>query len=230
MKKHLLIILTAMTLSSCYTTSYFVEGNYPLKSTVANHEMNNVTSNDGMYSDEFVTIMANISDPKIDLAIANNHRSSIRVLWDNAAFIDMNGSAHRVIHMGVKLVDKEKAQVPSVIPVGSNISDVVCPVDCIERINGTWEFSLFGSASFGSKDSAKQLVAKYTSNPQLTETKLLLPIEVDDKKIEYTLSFIGNKFQIKKAEVQDVGKTALATCGWTLGTSLLVYIIAMAAL
>lgn len=228
MKKSLLIILLAMTLSSCFTTTYMVDGNYKLKDANANYGVGLI--NDGAYFDEYVTLMPSVTDSKIDLVIINQHTSSIRVLWDNAAFIDGSGFAQRVIHTGVKLIDKDKAQVPSVIPAGSRITDVVVPVDGIEFTNGDWTYLPFIKRSFNDLESAENLLSLYNTTPAHSQITLLLPIEVDDRKIEYTMIFEGEKFQITSSETVDQAASMKAVYGWSIGASILTILLTLVAI
>ncbi len=185
------------TLSSCHTTTYFIGGKYKLKEANSNHDSLGVNANN-TYSDEYVTLCpsASVSGSQIDLTIINCHSSSIRILWDDAAFIDNEGSSHRIIHMGIKLVDKEKAQVPSVIPVGARLEDTIAPVDGLTFVDGHWSIALPNYNKFDSINAAANTLHLYKTNPHYTETKLMLPIEVDGTKIEYTLTFIGSEFKI----------------------------------
>ena len=66
-----------------------------------------------------------------DFILNNKTEHSIRILWDEAAFVDENGFSHRVIHSGVKYTDKDRPQPPSVVPGGSNLGDIVIPADHI---------------------------------------------------------------------------------------------------
>lgn len=208
MKKRLLILLAMTTLSSCYTTTYFIDGKYKLKEANSNHTSLGINSNN-TYSDEYVTLTpsASVSGSQIDLTIVNNHSSSIRILWDDAAFIDNEGSSHRIIHMGIKLVDKEKAQVPSVIPAGARLEDTIAPVDGLTFVDGHWSIALPNYNKFDNINAAENTLQLYKTNPYYTETKLLLPIEVDGKKIEYTLTFIGSEFNLQSLVEYDSEKT-----------------------
>lgn len=220
MKKTVLIILLAMTLSSCFTTTYMVDGTYKLKEANANYGIGIVDN--GAYSDEYVTLVPNVVESQIELMIINNHSSSIRVLWDSAAFIGGDGVAQRVIHTGVKLIDKDKAQVPSVIPAGSRINDIIVPVDGIEFVNGQWTYLPFIKRVFSNIESAESLLSVYNSTPLHTQMTVLLPIETDKGKIEYTMIFEGGNFNITSAEVVDNNSSMWAT----IGASVLIGVLA----
>lgn len=221
MKKLFLFVSLAATLTSCYSTSYLVEGNYQLRNTTSNASSDVAKTQDGTYTDEYVTLAPQVGENRINMTIVNNHNSSIRVLWDEAAYIDNRGSSHRVIHMGVKLIDKEKAQVPSVIPQGAKIDDVLAPSDGIVNDGGVWTYIPLADNKFTSQTSAQKVLTSYKTDPYTTETKLLLPIEVNGNKIEYMLSFIGNDFTIKELKELDMINTYATGMGITLGLALL---------
>ncbi len=231
MKKVLLIILAMTTLSSCYTTTYFIDGKYRLKEANSNNTSLGISSNN-TYSDEYITLtpLASVAGSQIDLTIINNHSSSIRILWDDAAFIDNAGASHRIIHMGIKLIDKEKAQVPSVIPAGARLEDTIAPVEWLEYTNGNWSIALPSYNKFNSMDTAENTLQLYRTNPYYTETKLLLPIEIDGKKIEYTLTFVGSEFNIQSMVEYD--NTGTLYTIYAIGgiSTILTYVIAMATL
>lgn len=219
-----------ITLSSCYTTTYFVKGEYQLKSTSANIETTIFQEGAGVYSDEYVTLRPVWNEFQIDLTIFNNSKSSIRVLWDNAAYIDNYGISHRVIHMNTKFVDKEKAQVPSVIPTGSRIEDVVVPVNAIKNVGGVWVPGPLVDNQYDTQARAEQELNKYKTNPRYSESMLLLPIEVEGKTIEYTITFIGGEFRVESESVYDAATTLTnlyIASGLVTAISLLLPLIAM---
>lgn len=226
MKKILIGIMLMFTLSSCYTTKYIVEGAHKLDGVYSNPQACSTNTNGNAYEDTYVTIIPESIDPKINLTIWNKYTSSIRVLWDEAAYIDVTGNTHRVIHTGVKFTDKEKAQVASVIPAGAKLEDVAVPVECIELIGGTWTIIPFESYKFDSLTEAENLVSILEKDPNLCGCTLLLPILVDDKKIEYTLRFNGDKYSISSKEEYDEEATLTAYIITLLGSTILPLIIA----
>lgn len=219
------------TLSSCYTTTYFIDGKYKLQEANSKSALLGVCSNN-KYSDEYITLIptASVSGSQIDLTIVNNHSSSIRILWDDAAFIDNEGSSHRIIHMGIKLIDKEKAQVPSVIPAGARLEDTIAPVDGLAYKDGSWSIALPDYNKFNSRDAAENTLQLYRTNPYYTETKLLLPIEIDGKKIEYTLTFVGSEFKLQSMEEYDAAQSINAIYIGSGLVTVLTYVIAMVAM
>ena len=52
---------------------------------------------------------------QIYFEINNKINHSIKIIWDDAVYVDENGESHRVMHSGIKYSDREKSMVPSVI-------------------------------------------------------------------------------------------------------------------
>lgn len=73
-----------------------------------------------------------ISRDEFGFSLKNKTESSVQIEWNTASFVDTEGKAHRVIRDGVKLEDRDKPQVPSVIPPGASIEARVVSVDSIE--------------------------------------------------------------------------------------------------
>lgn len=226
MRKSLIGILLMITLSGCYSTTYFVDSTHKFDGGYSNPKTNDATINAVSYSDEYITIIPKSIDPKIELTLFNNHTSSIRILWDESAYIDISGNAHRVIHTGVKFTDKEKAQVASIVPAGAKIEDVAVPVECIEYINGAWIIIPFEYNKFYNLSDAEDKVCAYKNDPSLSGCTLVLPIMVEDKKIEYTLRFNGDKFSISSKEEFDAEATAEAYIVTLLSSLILPFVIA----
>lgn len=207
MKRFLIGILLMITLSGCYTTTYFVECTHKIDEGYSNPKTNNQIIGETSFTDEYLTIMPISIDPIINLNIWNNYTSSIRILWDEAAYIDITGNAYRVIHNGIKFTDKEKAQVASTIPTDAKIEDCIIPVESIKYIGGTWTITPFKSYKFDNLAEAEDAVYILKDNPSLIGCTLLLPIMVDDRKIEYTLHFNGDKYSISSKEEYDKDTT-----------------------
>ena len=221
MRKILISILLMVTLSGCYTTTYVVESTHKLDRAYSNPKTNNEVINEVSYTDEYLTTIPKSVDPKIDLTIFNNHTSSIRILWDESAYIDATGNAHRVIHTGVKFIEKEKAQVASVIPVSAKLEDEIAPVECIKFIEGneytksSWTIIPFEEYKFYTLSGAENLISAFQNDPNLSGCTLMLVVMVDDKKIEYTLRFNGETFSISSKQQLDYEAT-LAACTITI--------------
>lgn len=226
MKRFLIGILLMITLSGCYTTTYFVECTHKIDEGYSNPQTDNEVVTELSYSDEYLTIIPYSEYPRIELVLINNHTSSIHILWDEAAYTDVRGKAHRIIHNNTKFIDREKAQVASVIPAGAKIEDVIVPTECIAMIDGEWEIIPFESDEFLSLEDAEAELYAYQNNPGLSKCSLLLPIEIEGKKIEYTLNFTGEDFSINSIMYLDEESTNAAIAAITsIGIFAMIFIL-----
>ena len=120
------------------------------------------------------------------LQITNESGSSAKILWDDGALIDQDNVAHRIIHAGIKITDKEKEQVPSVIPDGSLIEDTIYASDCLKwnAGKGDWDYlPVVWDKTFNDEMSAME----YINN--MAPVKVMLPIERNGVITEYLITF-----------------------------------------
>ena len=113
----------------------------------------------------------------------NKSDNSIKIIWDEAVYIDEDNSSLRVIHSGVKYVDGEKAQPLTVIAKKTKINDLVTPVDNIYYSGGWGKRPLFSVQKSAGKT-----------------VKILLPIQIQETINEYIFSFKVNHTRINTAD------------------------------
>ena len=193
----LVILLSFFILCGCsvlQTTDYMLDQAYALSEV----EVNNVVMKPTVinsFSDSNITVAAEMTNRYFNVTIKNVTDCAIKVIWDDAAFIDQAGEAHRIIHTGTKYIDKEKPQVPSSIPKNSRISETLAPADYIEY-NGSsgWHYSPLYTPNtiYGSKEELQQIVQ------DSKVFKLMIPIEIGGKINEYTLLFSLSQPQYKE--------------------------------
>jgi hypothetical protein len=70
------------------------------------------------------------------LSVRNKSEHSIKLVWDEASYIDYDGDLTKVMHEGVKYIDRNSAQSPSVIPAKQRLADVVYPNDRVSYREG----------------------------------------------------------------------------------------------
>lgn len=216
--KHRLIIAAAILAAAtgCSSTRYFVSSsNYALLQ-VESPEVSGAESKEiNHYSDEYIDISLSFDDNEIGLTLGNNTGSSMKVLWDDAAFIDQFGNAHRIIHLGTKLADRDKAQVPSVIPKGAKITDSILPADCVEwsvstsrYVASDWKFTPFSQMyCYATKIEAE------TASKKASPIRLMLTMESGDGRLEYVFTFMETEQDIKSVTVTDWNRTLWAWTG-----------------
>lgn len=130
------------------------------------------------YEDNTISIAFTVANEQLEFTLSNKTQEPQTINWDEVSYMDLDGRAHRVLHKGVKLVDRDKPQSPTVIPPGTRIDDVIEPSDSVQ-----WN----------------SVVNDWTHDPLLPPSQLIvnfkgktfgtfLPIVIDGKKKNYTFT------------------------------------------
>jgi len=149
-----------------------------------------------LFQDELVSAFWLPDGERLEFKLVNKTDGTVRILWDEAAFVDVNGESHRVVHAGVDPEDKHLAQPPSPVVKGGKISDRIIPADKVRYVGNVkkeWrELPLFTQphASKGIlKAEARQYVGK--------RVKVLLPLKIGGEEAEYLFTFEIKSFRIE---------------------------------
>jgi hypothetical protein len=153
------------------------------------------------FEDGMVGVLWAFRGTQMAFSLENKTEHSIRVPWDQAAFIDESGRSHRVMHAGVTFDDREKPQAPSVVVPMGLLKDLIAPTDYVRRRErtgyaaGRWEekcllpdFDFHGPSLKGEyatfadfENGAKSKVGK--------TIQVLLPLEIGDVVNDYIFAF-----------------------------------------
>ena len=197
MKKLTFMLFLAVMLASCGTYQHIqdiykvrlreveqpenVKEQYS-KSKITIFAEENETKNS--YEDDFIKIIWLPGLTKFSFTLENKSDNSIKIIWDEAVYIDEDNTSLKVMHSGVKYVDGEKAQPLTVIAKKTKINDLVKPVDNIYFIDNGWHTQ----SLFSVEKSAGKTV------------KILLPIQIQETINEYIFSFKINHTRINTAD------------------------------
>lgn len=147
----------------------------------------------GIYTDSLINASFQWSGSSIDFELSNKSKKNIKVIWNDAAYIDQNNNTGKVMHSGVKFIDRSGDQPSTTIISEAKISDLVTPTENVYFSSGSyggWQKKpLF--PSIGKKDE-RPLVGK--------KVKLLLPILYDSKQLDYVFTFeiVFNEYNKEK--------------------------------
>jgi hypothetical protein len=127
--------------------------------------------------------------------LQNFTSETMRILWDEASFIDIDGMNHRLIHYGTKFIEKEETQIPSIISSGTSFFDMLFPSDHIKWQEGTgslpgdWMERCFINHCV-QKDTFDEKVIFQCGDLYLgRKFSILFPIMIGSKKTEYLFVF-----------------------------------------
>ena len=134
-----------------------------------------------------------ITKSQISFSIENKTDHSIKLIWDEAAYVGPTGESKRVCHSGVKYSEREAPQVPTVVARGTSLSDVIWPTDLAyfytDPIWGRhrWKHApLLPIGAAGQKPKDRLALA----HEQIGRTiQLLLPLEIQGVINEYIFCF-----------------------------------------
>lgn len=128
----------------------------------------------GAVADDIVTAGIAVSENMILLNIENNTDSTMRLLWDEAAFIDTDAVSHRLVRGGTRIIDRNASQPPSVIPPHAEVREQLFPTDLVEWKDGEWKYETI-------------LTRGYRKDVGST-VRVFVPLEIDGSVYDYTFN------------------------------------------
>jgi hypothetical protein len=137
-------------------------------------------SRERVFEDQSIQILFSASEKQIGILLYNKMNTPIKVDWNSLSYVDITGLAHGVVHTGVRYMERDRPQVPTVIPPAAMIEDAIIPSDHISYTPGS-----------GGGWSSRALF------PDMTETDLyigksfsvFMPLELDGAVKNYSFSF-----------------------------------------
>lgn len=190
MKK--ILIITGLLLILPFVTQAKVKGYYrvSLKSVDVNTApgiISNPETDKGFttptYNDSIISINFTFEPTHIDFVLENKSDHNIKIIWDEVIYVGgPSGVSTGVIHTGIKLNEREKPQIPTVVLKKTKISDLLVLKSGVEfsMLYGRWLYSYI----------------LYWED-KLKEVKISLPIEIAGVKYEYLFTFSVNWENIK---------------------------------
>lgn len=147
------------------------------------------------FEDGMLKIIWLPTSDKFGFFLTNKTSHSIKIIWDEAVYVDESGMSKRIMHSGVKYIDRNNPQPPTTIVRGATISDIVLPTDNVYYVSGQYggwiELPLFPRRSAQKPEiesKAKGFVGK--------DVQVLLPIKIEDVVNEYVFVFSIDGYSI----------------------------------
>lgn len=207
MKKSVLLVFATLLLSSCgslfkvtsYSTSLVsVESPENAKEKYGETKIVTNTSDDGIskytYEDDYINIMWYIGSKQLNFVLTNKSGFSIKLPWDEMAYVNEKGQSMRVIHSGVKLVDKNAPQAQSIVAKNATLDDILIPSDNIYYVSGKyggWNEKYLFPSSYSTQEEAN-------NSPALGKTvRVVFPIIIQDVTNEYVFEFKVDSVTVK---------------------------------
>lgn len=116
------------------------------------------------YTDTQIDIIIVADREQFNFSLKNVSDKTQRLIWNDAVFVDMDGTTSKVVHIGASISQVEQNQAASVIIKGAKIDDIARPVK-------------------------KYILPSKYHGFLLPTIKLMLPIQIKDIINEYTFEF-----------------------------------------
>lgn len=146
------------------------------------------------YEDDLIQIVWLPLSTKFSFNLKNKTDHSIKIIWDEAVYVNENGSSGRVMHSGVKYVDRTNPQPPTVVVKNATIDDIIVPTDNIYYISGQyggWRTNPLFPNKAATQDELNNLSQNYINKT----VSVLLPLQIEDTVNEYLFKFKVNSFK-----------------------------------
>lgn len=239
MRIQISLLLGALVLTSCYTSSLTRKSHenrilysVRLESVERPRETKNRwgemtridldEKNRYHYEDNMLDSYFLVLKDRIEFEIQNKTEHSIKLIWNEASYIDFGGNGTRIMHEGVKYIDRNAIQPPSVIPARGGLSDVILPTNRVYYREGYYGAYIqiegglehiglvlpdreilpleAGITTMSLSDSTRKL-AKSTVGQKVG---VLLPLEIQGVVNEYTFWFEVTGYQVMSMQNQEV--------------------------
>ena len=140
------------------------------------------------YEDDMIKIVWLPLSTQFAFSLQNKTDHSIKIIWDEAVYVNENGSSGRVMHAGVKYIDRNNSQPSTVVVKKANIDDIIVPTNNIYYTSGQyggWSTNpLFPNRAM-SQEELKNLTKKYIGKT----VQILLPLQIEETVNEYIFTF-----------------------------------------
>jgi hypothetical protein len=127
------------TTATAYRLILWLNSQSPVLDRVMNFRMDSPKGDKLLHETPEFTIAFEIVPEQVGFELINKSRAAIRILWDECAYIDPTGRSFRVIHQGVRFVDRDKPMASTVVPPGASIRDLVYPASSVTWTGSRWQ-------------------------------------------------------------------------------------------
>ena len=160
------------------------------------------------HEDNMVRIEWRPAPVDIIFTIYNKTGSPVKIVWDEARFVDEKGLSHRLIHSGIGYEARNLPQLPTVITGGINLEEFIHPLDYFQweeihgmsaaKKEGYWDRAPFLPTQI-LKGTVEELRAK--AGAMVGKTfQTILSLEINQIRIDYLCTFRIDHMGIAESE------------------------------
>lgn len=199
--RHTLIVtlsfLLVINLSGCFSYTALMGTTYKFDYAMTKKDISSTkvdTLKNMSFDDDKITANFNVGDKQINFTLKNKTNEVMKIIWDEASIVQF-GTSHKVMHNGVKYIDRNSSQPPSVIPPQASIDDLVLPADNVYYRNGYYG-TYYSSAGgweehdlFPKNDMNKPDIQQTIMSLKGQAFSVYLPIQYQGKTLDYSFNF-----------------------------------------
>ncbi len=139
------------------------------------------------YKDNIIDVIIFADYQDFIFRLHNNSDHTLKLIWDEAVFVGVDGKTSKVMHSGIKYSEREKSQTASVVITGANIEDLAKPTDNVYYEKGIQ--LPFSGEIIGNGWKTNPLLPSLFIGKEPGVIRLMLPIQIKDVINEYTFVF-----------------------------------------
>jgi len=128
------------------------------------------------FHDAKIDIAFVFSKQEIDFVLRNLSDDPLEIDWNKVSYIDFAGTAQRVIHKGVRFIDRNGHLPPTVVPPTARIADILLPANLIYYSDGWDRLALLPQG-----EKAKATEGKTCS--------VFIPVAYSGRTVNYLFAF-----------------------------------------
>lgn len=152
------------------------------------------------FEDEQVVLSGKVDPPALAVRVRNKTLSSAKLLWDEASFVDLDGTSRRIIRAGTDFNDRQRPQMPTIVAAESEVLMPFLPADWVDYVEPVKKWRRMtltpkeqtidvSGVKLAAGLTPEQLKANVAERNVGKEYRVLLPIEIGGQVVDYTLIF-----------------------------------------
>jgi len=145
------------------------------------------------YEDDFIEISWFVGSKQFYFDLKNKSNYSIKIPWDEVSYVNEKGTVMRLMHSGVKYIDRNASQPASIVPKNAAISDILLPTDHIYYVSGEYggwrEKNLFPQYKTQEEAQYSAIIGK--------TVRIVFPLIIENITNEYIFEFVINDVSVK---------------------------------
>ena len=232
LKESLLLILcfTTIVVTTACTNKYnLVSTNYNISSTVetptdvtiinSDTQLKEMTQGDSTvlgftYEDNLIKITWCLNNYWYNFTLVNKTAQSIKINWDEIAYVFPNGITDRMIHKGISYDNLATPQVASSIPRKATYEDYLIPISNMSPSGYSNIFYLLSTNLNDTIAIQKQIG---------TTTTIQLPLVFQDVQYNYVFNFKINNLDYSTFQKEEYSSSKSA--GLIIGVSIIILLL-----